>query len=341
MSDVPAISVIVPCRNERAHIEACVRSILAQQPPPGGFELLVVDGMSDDGTREILARLAREDARVRLIDNVQQVKGPALNLGLGQASGRYVAVLDAHSRYAPDYVAECLAVMEETQAASVGGAVYTEGDTWLSRAICAAHHARFAVGGGTWHDPTYEGPTDTASGGFFRRSVLEAVGAWDEELVRNQDDELSLRLTRAGHTIYQSPRIKTWYRPRGSLPKLWNQYKQYGYWKVRVIQKHKLPSTIRQLVPATFVLALAGSALGGVVFPPLWAGGLGLAGLYMSASVAASISTAAKTEWALLPILPAVFACYHFAYGYGFLRGVLDFAVKGKGGAPTFTAVTR
>jgi succinoglycan biosynthesis protein ExoA len=260
---------------------------------------------------------------------------------LKHARGKYIAVLDAHNRYAEDYLAQCLAVLEETKSACVGGAVFAEGDSWLSRAICATHHSKFAVGNSKWHDPTYEGATDAAWGGFFDRAVLDAVGAWDEELTRNQDDELSLRITRAGHRIWQSPRIKTWYTPRGSVRKLWDQYTQYGYWKVRVIQKHRMPSTVRQLVPAGLVLTLGTTGVLGFIVPGAWIAGASVGALYGAASLSASIATAARTELSFLPILPVLFGCYHFGYGVGFLRGILDFVVKGKGGSARFASVTR
>ncbi len=337
----PAVTVIVPCRNEAKHIEACVTSILAQTPPPGGFELLVVDGMSDDGTRDILARMAKADPRIRVVDNPGKVKPKALNLGLKAANGEYVAVLDAHNRYAEDYLAKCLEVLLETNSESVGGAVFAEAEDFLARAISASHHSKFAVGNSKWHDTDYEGETDSAWGGFFRKSTLERVGAWDEELVRNQDDELSLRITRAGGRIWQSPRIKTWYTPRGSLKNLWNQYRQYGYWKVRVIQKHKLPSTVRQLIPPAFVLTVGGSAAVGILFPPLWLVTGSVGGAYLAASTAASVVTAARTEWKFLPVLPVIFGAYHVGYGLGFLRGVRDFVLKGRRGDEKLSGVTR
>src|SRR2546427_13071515 len=109
----PTVSVVVPCRNEKDHIESCARSILAQEPPPGGFEVIVADGMSDDGTRDILKRLAEKDARLQLIDNPGRTAPYSRNMGIRNAHGRYIAILDAHSEYAPDYVRRCLQLLEE------------------------------------------------------------------------------------------------------------------------------------------------------------------------------------------------------------------------------------
>jgi succinoglycan biosynthesis protein ExoA len=337
----PTVSVVVPCRNEKSHIETCVRSILAQEPPRGGFEVIIADGMSDDGTRDILTQLAAADARVRIIDNVNRITPCGMNAGIREARGRYIAIMGAHGHYAPDYLQSSLEVLEETGADNVGGSMVCLGQSRLQRAIAAAHHSPFAVGGARWHDMTYEGPADTVFGGVYRREIFDRIGLFDEELVRNQDDEFNLRLTRAGGKIWHSPLIKSWYRPRGSLRSLFQQETQYGYWKVRVIQKHKIPASIRHLVPGCFVLSLIFLAL---VSPwsrvVLW-GWIGLAGLYLLCNIAASILTSWRVNWRLFPLLPFVFACYHFGYGYGFLRGILDFVIFRREPTHAYTKLTR
>lgn len=318
------LSVVIPCRNERGHIEVCVRSMLAQERPPDDFEVIVVDGMSDDGTREILARLAGEDPRLRLVDNPDRITPCGMNAGISEARGRYVAIAGAHSRYAPDYLRQSVAVLEETHADNVGGAAICEGHTRVQRAVAAAHHSRFGVGGARWHDPGYEGTADTVFGGVYRREVFRKIGMFDPELLRNQDDEFNLRLTRAGGTIWQSPRIKSWYSPRTTLRSLFHQYFQYGYWKVHVIAKHAMPASIRHLVPAAFVLCIALLPVAAVAWPPagwIW---LALVTTYGVCSVAAALRAASRNGTDLRFLMPMVFACYHFGYGTGFLAGVRD-----------------
>lgn len=337
----PLISAIVPCRNEKDYIEACVRSILTQDPLPGGLDLLVVDGMSDDGTRDILERLAKEDSRLRIIDNPNRITPCGMNAGIREARGRYIAIMGAHNRYAQDYLIRCLEVAGETKADNVGGAMFCEGESYLSRAVAAAHHSPFSVGGARWHDPGYEGLVDTVFGGVYRREIFNQIGVFDEELIRNQDDELNLRLTRARGKIWQSPRIKSWYHPRGSLRSLFQQYLQYGYWKVRVIQKHRLPASIRHLIPAAFVFTM----LLLTVLAPFWSlafqawSVLGI--LYIACNVAASLVTAGRADFLLFPILPVVFACYHIGYGYGFLRGIWDFIILHRVPTNAMSIITR
>jgi succinoglycan biosynthesis protein ExoA len=337
----PVVSVVIPCRNEKGHIAACVRSLLAQEPPSGDFEIIVADGMSDDGTRDILARMAQEDPRLRVVDNPGQITPYGMNAGIRQARGRYIAIMGAHNHYAADYLRQSVEVLEASGADNVGGAMVCEAESWLQRGIAAAHHSPFSVGGARWHNPGYEGPADTVFGGVYRREVFDRIGFFDEELVRNQDDEFNLRLTRAGGKIFQSPRIKSWYRPRRSLGALFRQYMQYGYWKVRVIQKHKLPASVRHLVPACFVLSLILLPLAALWYPHALWGWWGLVGAYSAWNLLASLVTAARHGWELFPLLPVVFACYHLAYGSGFLRGVWDFVILRRGPNRTYTELTR
>ena len=338
----PTVTAVIPCRNEENYIESCIRSVLAQEAVPGGFEVIVADGMSDDGTREILARLTGEDKRLRVIDNPGRTTALGMNAGIRHARGKFVAIMGAHSKYASDYLRASLAVSGATNADNVGGSMICRGQNRLQRAIAAAHHSPFSVGGARWHNVKYEGPADTVFGGFYRRSVFERIGYFDESLLRNQDDELNLRLTRAGGKIWHSPSIRSFYCPRASLGALFRQYLQYGYWKVAVMKKHRRPTALRHLVPGLFVCALIFLPLLGLLFAPLffflW---LACLGAYAVANVGASLATAARTEWSFLPLLPLIFACYHIGYGSGFLRGVIGLVILRRAPSATFTQLTR
>ena len=338
---LPAVSIIVPCRNERDHIEACLRSILGQDPPPGGFEIIVADGMSDDGTRDILRRLAEEEPRLHIVDNPGRIVSTGLNAAIRAARGEIIVRMDAHTEYSADYVRECIAILKETGADNVGGAARTKATSYVQSAICAAYHSAFSVGGARFHNVEYEGYLDTVTYGCWPRRVFDRIGLFDEELVRNQDDEFNLRLIRAGGKIWQSPRIRSWYKPRGSLASLFRQYVQYGYWKVRVIRKHKIPASVRHLIPGCFLLSLILLSLASPWWPLAQWGLLGLMGIYAVANLAASIFAAARRDWILLPLLPVVFASFHFGYGYGFLRGIWDFVIFRRTSDRSFTELTR
>jgi succinoglycan biosynthesis protein ExoA len=337
----PAVSIVIPCRNERDHIRAMIQSISDQDPPRDGFEVIIADGMSDDGTREIFERLAAADPRIRIIDNPERIVSTGLNAAVRAARGEVILRMDVHTRFAPDYIRQCLAALEQTGADNVGGPWVARGDTWKSSAIAAVFQSRFGTGGARGHDSNYGGPVDTVYLGCWHRSIFDRIGMFDEELVRNQDDEFNLRLTRAGGKIWQSPRIRSWYHPRPSLIALVWQYMQYGYWKVRVIQKHKIPASWRHLAPGSFVLALLVLSMAAPLSSlAAWAWTI-VVGTYAVCNVAASFFSAARHGWKLLPVLPLVFACYHFSYGYGFLRGIVDFVVLRRKPAARFSQLTR
>lgn len=374
MSSKPRVSAVIPCRNEAAHIETCLTAVLNQHAPDGGFEVVIADGMSDDGSREILKKLEgevggqRSEVRgqkpevgvpvIRVIDNPGRIVSTGLNTAISAARGNIIIRMDAHTEYAPDYICRCVAALTQTGADNVGGPWVASGDTFMSRAIAAAFQSPFAVGGARSHQPDHEGEVDSVYLGCWRKESFAKFGYFDEELVRNQDDEHNLRIIRGGGQIYQSPKIKSWYRPRGSLASLFRQYLQYGYWKVRVIQKHKLPASWRHIVPGAFVLTLTllfllstfSFLLPALRFPlsifSFQVSAFSFVFLialsaYVSAVFAASVITAARTEWKLLPILPLVFPCYHFGYGIGFLRGIWDFAIRRKGAHKNFEVLTR
>lgn len=337
----PSVSIVLPCRNEQGFIQETLESILQQEPPEGGFEILVADGMSTDGTREYLEQMAAEHPQIRVIDNPGRIVSTGLNAAIRAAHGNIIVRMDAHTIFAPDYIRQCLAVLNETGADNVGGPMRTTAQTFMERAIRAVFHSAFAVGGARSHLANYEGYVDTVIYGCWDKRVFERIGYFDEELVRNQDDEHNFRLTRAGGKIYQSTRICSQYHVRGSLKALFRQYMQYGYWKVLVIRKHRMPASWRHLVPGAFVGILCLLAATGVFwFPALWAAG-GLVVLYLAAALVAALAIAKRSQWALFPVMPLVIGCFHFGYGYGFLRGILDFVVLRNAPEAKFVQLTR
>jgi len=336
------LSIIIPCRNEEKYIGKCPDSIIAQDYLNDKLEVLVVDGMSEDGTRGILETYMQEYPFVRLLDNPRKIVSTALNIGMKSAQGDIIVRMDVHTEYAPDYVTRCLQVLEQTGADNVGGAARTKADSYIQKAVSIAYKTSFGVGGAKFHNENFEGYVDTVTYGCWKKTTLEKIGLFDEELVRNQDDELNLRLIRSGCKIWQSPEIKSWYYPRSSIVALFKQYVQYGYWKVRVIQKHKIPASIRHIVPGTFVGLLAIMA----ALSPFSQLSLKiLAGLllfYGAANSGASfLACKEPSKWKYIPVMPIIFAAYHFGYGYGFLRGILDFVILKKQAGKTFTKLTR
>jgi glycosyltransferase involved in cell wall biosynthesis len=316
------VSVIVPVRNEARTIERFLNSLAKQDLDDLSWEVIAADGMSEDGTREVLANWAQKWPKLTVIDNPHRYVSHALNAAAQAARGEVIIRMDAHTEYAPDYIRQCIAVLEETGADNVGGPALTRATGWMQRAIAAAYHPRFASGGAKFRDPAYEGPVDTVPYGCWRRTTIERAGLFDESLVRNQDDELNLRIILNGGRVWQSPRIRSWYWPRGSLRALFAQYYQYGFWKVAVIRKHQRPASWRHLAPGVCVLLAITLAAASFVWRWPIAVLFALVATYFIAAVSASISAARRNGWDLLPALPAVFAVCHVAYGLGFLAGV-------------------
>jgi len=347
------ISIIIPCRNERSHVRALLDSVLGQEIELGWMlEILVVDGCSDDGTREIVEEYAGKTSAVRVIDNPQRIVSTALNAGIPQTKGAIILRMDAHAVYAKDYVRECVRALEESGADNVGGPTIPESEQPLGKAIAAAFHSRFSTGGGKAHDPAFEGEVDTVFNGCWRREVFERVGLFDPKLVRNQDDEFNFRLRRCGGRIWQSPRIRSVYTPRNSLGGLFRQYLQYGFWKVAVIRKHHAVPSVRQLAPALFVGSAALLALVAAGAAPLGLNGLAGAaggllalelGLYGVACLAAAAFSMRSLPLRAAILLPAVFALYHAGYGVGFLMALFGGADRAAVRTPAglFTELTR
>jgi len=355
MEGLPFVTVLMPIRNEAAFIERSLKAVLSQDYPPEKMEVLVIDGMSNDGTREIVLQIIESlkgaknsrnletershsaDGRslttdthepssiscpsISLLDNPAKIVPTALNIGLKHARGDVIIRVDGHCEIAPDYVRRCVEVLQETGADCVGGTMVTVGETWAAKAIALAQSSPFGVGGVAFRTGRKQGGyVDTVAFGAYRREVFERIGDFDEELVRNQDDEFNFRLIQAGGKIWLDPSIRSVYYSRASLKSLWRQYFQYGFYKVRVIQKRKAIPSWRHLVPATFALGLVGSVLlAAVTAQPLWL--LSVAGPYALANILASIWTA-RRDWKTLPLLPIAFATLHLSYGIGFLWGL-------------------
>ena len=344
------VSVIVPCRNEAQHLRGFLDSLLKQRTPDFDVEFVIADGMSDDGTREILCEYARRSALIRVIDNEGRIVSTGLNAAIRAATGDIILRMDAHTEFDATYIATCVALLQETGADNVGGPARTKAHGLMARAIAAAYHSPFSTGGAKFHDESYEGPVDTVTYGCWRRQTLERLGCFDETLVRNQDDELNLRLSRAGGKIWQSPRILSWYWPRGDLRSLFRQYFQYGFWKVAVIRKHRLPASWRHLIPVTFVISLGALVLASLVS---WMVGAAVLAAWLAKLLASTVAgylfctacyswQAAKSDrMDILPILPVVFGVYHCSYGLGFLAGVLRSQTNGSNRQPPSSAFTQ
>jgi glycosyltransferase involved in cell wall biosynthesis len=336
--------VIVPCRNERRYIERFCAGVLAQQLPPGWqLQLVIADGDSDVGTRELLQQLNARDPRITWIANPARIVSPGLNAALKVAEGEIIVRMDVHTDYAPDYIAQCLALHAETDADNVGGPWHAVPDADagpMQHAVAAAFQSRWVAGGASSRRLDFDGWVDTVYLGSWPRKTFERFGGFDEQLVRNQDDEHNLRITKGGGKVWQSSRIRSTYRPRATLSHVFRQYLQYGYWKPFVMKKHGQAASLRHLVPSLFVAALAVLAvpmLFGIVWPLM-----ALLALYGAAVLAMTLGVWQQQgiPGPVVLRIPAVIAAYHLGYGIGSLAGWWD-VLRGVTGRARFATLTR
>ncbi len=340
-SVTPTVSVIIPCRNEKDFIAGCLGGLTSQDCSES-LEFLVAEGASTDGTREIVMQWQARDSRIKIIDNPECMVSTGLNRAIRAASGEIIVRADVHTTYANDYLAECIRALHETEADNVGGPWRASGAGRVQRAVACAFQSPFSTGGSRSHSLDFEGSVDSVYLGCWWRSTLVDLGLFDEELIRNQDDELNLRIIRTGGTVWQTPRIRSTYFPRPSLRGLFRQYFQYGYWKIRVMQKHRRPASWRHVAPGVALLFGFGLFMAGLLYKPLMFVFALCLLFYTAINAAASFRAGLEAgEWQLIPLLPIVFALFHSGYAVGSLKGVFDFMLLRRGASRSMAELTR
>lgn len=331
--NVKKVSVLIPTRNEEAFIAGCIESIISGSYPHDKLEILVIDGRSDDMTREIVRDLALIYPYVTLLDNEERTVPYAMNLGIKHSSGEVVVRMDAHALYPGDYIEKLVNALDEYGADNVGGMWETvpASETLQARAVACILSTPFGVGNAHYRTGLTEPrEVDTVPFGCYRRDVFDRIGFYDEMLTRNQDDELNARLVRYGGRIFLIPDVKITYFARDSFSKMAKMLYQYGYFKPLVNVKIGGVATWRQLVPPVFVMSLLLTAIGGVFVAKLWIVLVGILILYGAASVMASASISRIRGWAVFFFLCIGFFIAHVSYGFGYLRGVVDFMLLRK-----------
>jgi len=322
---LPTVSLILPIRNEAKHIRGCLESIAQQNFPHDQMEIIISDGLSTDNTKEVVETFKPSDIPLIWLDNPGKIVPTGLNLAIRQARGDVIIRVDGHTTLASDYVQQCVLALQCSGAENVGGRMNPVGKNTFGKAVALATSSPFGVGGARFHYSTQEEWVDTVYLGAWPKEVFQKVGLFDEELVRDQDDEFNYRLREAGGKILLIPRINSWYSVRSQPKDLWKQYLQYGFWKVRVFQKHPRQMRWSQFIPPIFVLAVLISLLIAILFSWGWKVPLALAGLYLLAALIATLLTAARKGWLEVCLLPFTFAILHVSYGSGFLWGLIKF----------------
>ncbi|MGB5895771.1 MAG: glycosyltransferase family 2 protein [Ignavibacteriaceae bacterium] len=313
------ITVLCPTYNEAAYIEKVLKFFINAKPPDK--ELLIIDGGSNDGTKEIVNDWMNKYINIRLLKNENKYVPYALNIGIKNSNGDPIIRLDAHTEYAEDYFEQIISTFNETGADIVGGPMNAVGKTNFHKAVAQATSNVFGVGDSKIHKRRYKGESDHVYLGAWRRKLFDELGYFDERLIRNQDDEFHYRARRLGKRIYLNPEIKSFYYPRNSFRKLIRQYFQYGLFKPIVLKKIKSEIKLRHLIPSLFsiyILSLVLAFLSKLYLFPLM--------IYMFMDLIFSLKQKSGIKIVVYSML--IYPSIHLSYGIGFLAGL--FKLIGK-----------
>ena len=325
LEERPLCSVVIPCLNEARDIEAVVRGAMEQRYPPHQLEILVADGGSTDETRAIVARLAAEDGRVKLVANPGRFPSSGMNAGIRRARGSVIIRMDAHAAYAADYVLASVETLRRTGASNAGGAARARHRSTFQRAVSAALSSPLAVGGSAYRDATREGFVETVFNGAFRREVIEHVGLYDERARTNEDAELNQRIIEAGGRVFLSRSIIAFYYPRSSLRGLAAQYFSYGQGRARTLLRRRRLLSARPLVPFAAVTIFAVLAVFAALVPgTAWILAVACE-LYLGVLLVESARLAA-TDLRFFPLLLVIFPVMHASHGLGVWEGLFRYA---------------
>lgn len=325
---MPLVSVIVPCYNEQNTIRQLLDAVYAQTYPRPEMEVIVADGLSTDRTREqiLTFQATHPDLLVRIVDNPQRIIPAALNRAIEAARGTYIVRLDGHSMPRPDYLARCVAALEQGMGDNVGGVweIRPGGNGWWAKAIAEAAAHPLGVGDAHYRYSDRAQCVDTVPFGAFRHALIERVGLFDETLLTNEDYEFNTRIRQAGGSVWLDPAIRSTYFARPTLAALARQYWRYGYWKARMLRRY--PGTVRwrQAVPPLFVLSLLLLSLLAVWLPLFrWLLVIEL-GFYSLILLFVGLQLAFKRrDPALIFGIPPAITVMHLAWGSAFLWSVL------------------
>lgn len=334
---LPLVTIVVPCRNEERYLVECLDSILSCDYPADRLEVLVVDGMSDDGTRVLLGEYAARHAVVRMIDNPRRITPVALNLAIRAARGDVIVRMDAHVVYPKNYVRRLVAALDEFSADNVGAVLKTlpANQTAMGKAIAIGMSHPFGVGTSYFRIGTDQPRwVDTIAFFCIRRATFDRVGLFDEELIRHQDGEFNARLIKAGGRILLIPDVVSYYYARATLRQVGRMFYQYGYFKPLVAKKLGRFMTVRQLIPPGFVLGLLATALAALLWKPAILLFAAVAAAYAAVVLGSAVQTGFQEGPAVGVALAAVLPVIHVSYGMGFWRRVVELLLPSRRASP-------
>ena len=326
---LPAVSVVMPVRNEERHLADSVACVLEQEYP-GGFELVLAVGPSKDRTEAIARKLAAADSRITVVPNPSGQIASAMNAAVKAARHPIITRIDGHALLPDGYLRTAVRTLLETGAADVGGVMAAEGTTAFQQAVAWAMTSPAGMGAAANHTGGEAGPADTVYLGVYQRQAIEQVGGYDETMLIAEDWELNYRIRAAGHLIWFTPDLRVTYRPRANLGALAKQHFRYGRWR-RVVAR-RYPETVNPrylaapiataLNAAGLVLGVAGligAGTGAPAYVPYLGFGFAIPLVYLAGVTGAAVVFAGDLPAGARARVPLVLAAMHMSWGAGFL----------------------
>jgi len=331
----PFVSIVIPCRNEEKFIEKCLNSIFVQDYPKNRMEILVVNGISEDKTKQIVINISHKNPIVKLLENPKKITSAAFNIGIKKSKGNFIIIMGAHSNYKNNYISKCIDTSVKNKADNVGGIwkIMATKNTIINKSIVFASSSIFGAGNAYYRRGYLKKiiEVDTVFGGCYQKKIFEKIGLFNEKLIRSQDMEFNLRLKKAGGKIILNPEIVSYYYPKSTLKKFFKHNFIDGIWAIYPLKFVKIPLKIRHYMPLFFVLSLLITGLLGIFnYLFLWLF-LSIIAFYVLLSLYFSINIAYdKKKLRYLSLMPITFACRHFGYGLGSLWGLITIFKKLK-----------
>lgn len=340
------ITIIIPCRNEESNVSNAIQSILENEYPQELIEIIIYDGLSTDNSKSIIESFVHKYPNIQYRENLNKVTPSAFNDGILNSNSEYIQILGSRHVLSKNYIRKAIEILNSSdKIVCVGGGVDLSHQTEKGKTIAKVMNSKFGVGFGNIHSLKKSSFTDTAGAPVFKSWIFSKVGLFDENLIRNQDDEMSYRISKAGFKIFTSLDIQSKYFVRNNFSNLYKQYSQYGYWKVYVNKKNKTITTFRQIIPPIFfaylflvVLILPLSFLINIadiyfalIYLPFYS--------YLIASFLIGLLYNNKMN-NIFSFMYCLFLM-HAGYGLGYLLGILDFFILNKNPSHKMRELTR
>lgn len=324
---LPLVSIIMPCRNEERFIGQCLDSIIAQDYPKDRLEVWIGDGISEDRTREIIEKYTREYPFIKLFDNPKKIAPVAQNIGIKNAKGEIIIIMDAHSNYRNDYISKCVKHSKEYNADNVGGIIITvpRDNSLLAKAIALVLSNPFGAGNAYFRIGSKKPRlVDTVPFGCYKKDIFKKIGLYNEKIARGYEMDLNLRLRKAAGKILLFPDIVSYYYIRSNLKDFLKHNFLNGFWVTYHFRFVLRVFAWRHLVPLVFVLSLIGSGILAVFFPIFWQLFLFILGSYFLVNIYFSLKIARREKnLKYLFIIPNIFMAHHISYGLGSIWGLV------------------